>query len=257
MSQSSNDTQGVNDIIAALPLFKGVDPVLLRGMITSARMTEQDKGSLFLMQNQPISRFYILLDGWCAISKGNQNGQESILQILSQGDFLPEPDLSQAEVSPFNVQALTQVRLLMLPPSLVRSAMEHSPQFAKNMLFAIIRRTQELRDHIEQLTLRNAEERVGRFLLQMRPTKESNPCEIPLPFDKTMVASYLGIKPETLSRTLQLFKERGFEIQRHHVVAPSFASLCGFCDSTLADKCHHAHTEQCPNPDFKDAILGS
>lgn len=250
---SAAPAQSSINAITALPLFKGIEPELLRGLTNSARTTKQTKGDIFLHQNQPFTRFYIVLDGWCAISKGNQDGQESILQILSYGDFLPEPELSQKDLSPFNVQALTPVTLLMIPPTFLHNALQQSPTLMKNMLTAAAARMQDLRDHIEQLTLRSAEERVGRFLLQVRPQSPANGCEIELPFDKNFIASYLGIKPETLSRTLQLFKERGFEINRSHVTVPNFHSLCSFCDSTLANKCQHAHTDECPNPSYNEA----
>lgn len=239
-----------SEVIASLPLFKGIDSDLMRGFLTSARTAKQEKGSVFLVQNQPFNRFYMVLDGWCAVSKGNQDGQESILQILSHGDFLPEPELSQKDLSPFNVQALTPVTLLMVPPTFLRNALQQSPALMKNMLVAAASRMQDLRDHIEQLTLRTAEERVGRFLLQVRPALPADGCEIELPFDKNFIASYLGIKPETLSRALQHFRERGFEVNRNHITVPDFHSLCSFCDSTLANKCQHAHTDHCPNPSF-------
>ena len=201
-----------------------------------------------MSQNQPFTRFYIILDGWCAISKNNRDGQESILQILNQSEFLPEPELVSKDVCPFNVQSLTPVTLLMLPPNLVRNALQHSAAFMRNMLAASARRNQELRDHIEQLTLRSAEERVGRFMLQIRSQTNKRSLAVELPFDKLLIASYLGIKPETLSRTLQIFKERGFTVNRNHITAPDVEYLCNFCDSTLADQCKHAHTDECPNP---------
>lgn len=253
MSQPTFHASTSSDIIASLPLFAGMEPDLLRGLITSARISKQEKGEIFLLQNQPFSRFYVVLDGWCAISKGNKDGQESILQILTHGDFLPDPEMTEKNYSPFNVQALTPVSVLMLPPTIVRNALQHSTVLIKNMLLSSSRRTQELRDHIEQLTLRTAEERVGRFLLQMRLHEQVMTGEITLPFDKNFIASYLGIKPETLSRSLQIFKERGFVIQRNHVTAPDFEALCDFCDSTIADKCHQARTEDCPNPSFSPA----
>lgn len=250
MHQQTSAALASSDTISSLPLFAGMEKELLQGLIASARTVEQEKSAVFLVQNQPFTRFYIVLEGWCAVSKTNKDGQESILQILTRGDFLPEPELTQKDLSPFDVRALTHVSLVMLPPTIVRNALQHSPVFLKNMLEASVRRTQELRDHVEQLTLKTAEERVGRFLLQVRPDSPLDGCDITLPFDKNFIASYLGIKPETLSRALQSFKERGFVVDRHHIKAPHFESLCDFCDSTLADKCHHSHTDHCPNPAF-------
>ncbi|MDR3448928.1 MAG: Crp/Fnr family transcriptional regulator [Alphaproteobacteria bacterium] len=242
------------DALAALPLFQGVEPALLQGLLATARFVRHEKGAVFLAQDQPVTRFYVVVEGWCAAAKGNAEGQETILQIFRRGDFLPEPDRDAGdEPSPLNLLALTPCVLLMLPPSIVRNALDRSPAFAANMLAAAVRRSQELRDHIEQLTLRNAEQRIGRFLLQVRFGADQEGKDIVLPFDKSHIASYLGIKPETLSRTLQFFKENGFVVERNHLIIPDRQALCDYCDSTTMKICRFAHGEDCVHSSHGDA----
>ena len=155
--------------ILSLPLFQGVEAELLHELVASSRRTQHAKGTIFLAQGKPLTWFYIVLDGWCGASKCNPEGQDSILQIFRRGDFLPEPDHAvRMGTSPANLQALTTVYLLMLSPRAVRNALEQSADFMANMLTVSVRRSHELRDHIEQLTLHNAEQRMGSFLLQMR-----------------------------------------------------------------------------------------
>ena len=141
-----------HDAIIKLPLFQGMESDLLHGLIASSRAVEFDKGTVFLAQGQAITRFYIIMDGWCGASRGNVSGQEAILQIFQRGDFLPEADGTlQPDHSPLNLQTLTPVHLLMIAPNIVRNALEHSKAFASNMLAASIHRCNELRDHVEQL----------------------------------------------------------------------------------------------------------
>jgi len=240
--------------IISFPVFQGMEADLLHGVVASARRTRYDKGKVFLAQGQPVTRFYIVLEGWCGASKCSPEGQDSILQIFRRGDFLPEPDHAvHMGTSPVNLQALTAVWLLMLPPSIVRNALKRSGAFMANMLAVSIRRSHELRDHIEQLTLHNAEQRVGRFLLQMRFHTSVNGSDITLPFDKAFVAAYLGFKPETFSRTLQFFREKGFVIERNHLLLPDRQALCEYCNSFTSRSCRRAHTADCPNRARNDA----
>jgi len=234
-------------IFTSLPLFQGVDAKILDGFLAAGHYAQYDKGAIFLAQGQPITRFYVILEGWVGASKVNVEGQEAILQIFRSSDFLPEPDeIATMESSLINLQALTPVKLLVLPTAVVQNAMNISATFANNMLAASVRRGQDLRDHIEQLTLHSAEQRVGRFLLQMRFINISSTGEdIALPFDKALIASYLGIKPETLSRTLQLFKENGFVIERNHLIVPDRQALCDYCDQVTMRSCRFAHTDDC------------
>jgi len=246
-----------SDVFATLPLFEGVKPVVLRDLSNSARTVVVDKGATFLTQGHAINRFFVVLEGWCGASKGNAEGQEAILQIFRRGDFLPEPDrLTATEPSRMNLVALTSARVLTLTPEGVRRAMDQSPVFAANLLSASVQRGQELRDHIEQLTLHSAEQRVGRFLLQMRfHNVATDGDDIVLPFDKALIAAYLGIKPETLSRTLQFFKESGFVIERNHLVVPDRQALCDYCDQATMRSCRFAHTDDCLNSAHSDLAL--
>ena len=236
-----------NRELESMPLFQGMDDVLLHGLVASARLVSYEKGKVFLEQEQAISRFYVIMDGWCGATKTNSNGQESILQIFRRGDFLPEPKQIEAHtINSLNVQALTPIRLAMFAPSLIRNALENSKAFAANMLDAFNRRCNELRDHVEQLTLRTAEERVGRFVLDMRLAIDADSNDVTLPFDKSLIAEYLGIKPETLSRAFQYFKEKGFVIDRNQLHMPDRHALCSYCDSTAEQHCRFAKTDECP-----------
>lgn len=251
---TSSGSIPLSEAISSLALFHGMESDLLHGIIASARETHFEKGAVFLEQGQPITRFYIILEGWCGASKVNSEGQESILQIFQRGDFLPETDSDvYGKLSPLNLQALTHVRVVMLSPSLIRSSMMNSKPFMANLLLAFVRRSQELRDHIEHLTLLDAEQRVGRFLLQMRFNTDAAGKEIILPFDKSLIASYLGIKAETLSRTLQSFKEKGFVIERNHLQVPDRQALCDYCDQATAHACRFSHLPECPNPVVENA----
>ncbi|MFO1242058.1 MAG: helix-turn-helix domain-containing protein [Rickettsiales bacterium] len=70
-----------------------------------------------------------------------------------------------------------------------------------------------------------------------------------LPYDKSLIAGYLGMKPETFSRTLQSLKEQGIDIDKNQVSLPDVFALCDYCDMELTEKCSRAGTKECPNPD--------
>lgn len=241
---------------ASLPVFQGVEADVMRELMISAHAAHYQKGAIFLALGAPISRHYVMLEGWCGASKGNEEGQEAILQIFRRGDFLLEPGPSAfADISLMNLQALTPVQLLTLAPNAVRLALERSQVFTTNILAASIRRCQALRDHIEQLALHSAEQRVGRFLLQMRFNTSPEGNDIVLPFDKALIAAYLNIKPETLSRVFQAFRERGFIIDRSHLTVPSRQALCDYCDRLTMQSCPFANSGDCSNSANNVAVI--
>jgi CRP-like cAMP-binding protein len=238
----------IEEELQALPLFQEVEAEHLRLVADAAQLAHHEKGDVFLLQGQPLAHFYVVLDGWCGASKVNPDGQESILQIFRSGDFLTQPDCFSSPVALCgqNVMALTSARLLLVPPTIMRAVMAGSKVFTANLLSISMRQMQELRDHVEQLTLSSAERRVGRFLLQIKFSARGDRKELVLPFDKAQIAAYLGIKPETFSRTLQLLKERGFVIKRNRLQVPNRDALCSYCDVHAARSCCLGQTTSCP-----------
>lgn len=232
---------------AALRIFQGIEPEILRELMGSAHTAQFQKGAVFLAQGEPVSRNYIVLEGWCGASRGNPDGQESLLQLFHHGDLLLDPaPRGTSEICPFNLQALTPVRLLALAAGALRLAIERSHALAANLLTASLRAGQQMRDHIDQLTLHTAEQRVGRFLLQTLFGAGAESSDIVLPFDKALIAAYLNIKPETFSRMLQNFRKQGFVIERSHIKLPSRTALCAYCDKTLLRACPVALLRGCP-----------
>jgi CRP-like cAMP-binding protein len=243
------------DFIRTLPLFVGVNRETLHSLLGQARIVQHDKGHIFLMQGEPMPRLYIVLQGWVKLFKNTVDGQEAVLQILGQGETLLETAFANNTVCPASVQAIDKVKLLSIPSVIFREHLEEDRTLAINMLATTATQSQNHINQIEQLTLRTAAQRVGWFLLRLRlMLDQQQSLEITLPFDKALIASFLDIKPETFSRILQLFRDKGFDINRQTLTLPDHYALCEFCNYDLARKCHRAGAEGCVNSEFTGKI---
>ncbi len=237
------------DTIHALPLFAGLDPAALQDILRYARIVTHNKGAMIFLQGEQASRFYIILEGWVKIFKGNVDGQESILQVMKSGETLLETVIFSN--SPFLVtaQAVDNVKLLSIPATIVREKLQNNKELAINMLSTVAGRSQALISQFEQLTLKTVTQRVGWFLLKLFLENGERTKNLKLPYDKSLIAGYLGMKPETFSRTLQALKEQGIDIDKSNVSLPDVFALCDFCDMELAGKCSRAGTKECVNTD--------
>lgn len=240
------DVEGHYDLIRALPLFRGLSNDVLRDLLRSARILQQEKNAVFINQGETSGRFYIILEGWVKLYASTAEGNESILQILGRRECVAESDMFPITPSTVSAKTITKTKFLSLSSSILRDFIAQHKDLALNLLLLLSRRMQRVVGHFEQLTLHSAKERVGRFLLnQLLDTGIGGP-PIMLPFDKSLIAAYLGIKPETFSRILQNFRESGFVIDRQNIALPSPHALCGFCDYDTMQKCDLAGTPSCP-----------
>jgi len=240
------EIEGHFDIIRSLPLFRGVNNSVLRELLRSARLVHHDKNGVFLTQGDSAGRFYAILDGWVKLYKSAEGGEETVLQLLGKRENVMECDLVPLTPSPASAKAVTKIKLLSIPVKVLRDYIVQNRELTFNVLMASSRRAQRLIGHFEQLTLKSAHDRVGYFLLNVNLETGIGGPPFILPFEKSLIAAYLGIKPETFSRILQSFRDHGFVIERQQIALPEPYALCDFCDSETAQKCDLAGTESCP-----------
>ena len=238
------------DTIRALPLFFGLDEERLQDILKHARVISAHKGTIIFIQGEQASRFYIVLEGWVKLFKGNVSGQESILQMLTVGETLLETIIFNNLPFPVSAQAVDNVKLLSIPASVVREQLQNNKELAINMLSNVAGRSQALITQFEQLTLKTVPQRIGWFLLKLFLENGERKKNLKLPYDKSLIAGFLGMKPETFSRTLQQLKEQGIDINHKSVELLEVLALCNNCDMELATKCSRAGTKECPNPDL-------
>ena len=80
------------------------------------------------------------------------------------------------------------------------------------------------------LRLKTPIQRVGAFLLSLTPA-EQGPTVVTLPFRKSLVASRLGIEPESFSRVMSRLRSHGIDMVGMEVRIADVAVLRGLCGS--------------------------
>ncbi len=234
-------------LIRTLPIFSKLEEAEVLALLSHANVQEYEKGKLLFLQSEPLSRFYLLLSGWVKLFKGSDAGDEAVLQMLSAGDSVMEAAILLNIPSAASAQVVEKATLLSIPAPVVRQVLQDNNAFALNMLGNLSMRSQHLIQQIEHSRLRNASERVGWYLLKLGMKEaDGKPNAIRLPYDKSLIASYLDMTPETFSRTLKKFRTQGFRIENNTITQPHPKALCQYCDETLASACKHKDEPDCP-----------
>ena len=152
---------------------------------------------------------------------------------------------TSSNVAPLNARTVTPSQLLALSLPTLREQIIRHPVLAQNMLSLTSTRLQKAIAHFEQITLRDATQRVGWFLVNLHLETGLEGAPLKLPFEKAQIASFLNIKPETLSRVLRQFRKKGFIINKDEVILPHKQALCEFCNPEMALRCCRAETLDC------------
>jgi CRP-like cAMP-binding protein len=234
-------------VIQSLSVFSKLGDKDLAQLLKHADIRSYDKGKLLFMQGETLSRYYLILEGWVKLYKSTDAGDEAVLQMLSAGDSLMEAAVFLNIPSMVNAQVVQNAKLLSLPAPIIRQNIVDNKNLALNMIGGLSMRSHGLIRQIEQSRLKTATERVGWFLLKLGMEQSGGKgTAITLPYDKSTIASYLDMTPETFSRTLKRFKNRGFSIHNDKITKPDPKALCAFCDDSLAETCIFKDKKICP-----------
>lgn len=233
-------------LINALQIFADLSPKNLNSLLGYGQIREFNKGKILFLEGEHANRLYIILNGWVKIFKGTSAGDETILQMLSSGDSIMESAVFLNTSFPVSAQIAEDATLLSMPAPVIREQIKSNNELALNLLTSMSHRSQGLIRQIEDARLKSVDERIGWFLLRLLLVQGFNSRSVKLPYDKSLIASYLDMKRETFSRSLQRLKAKGFKIENDTITIPGLKSLCGFCDSDTEHLCPLHGTADCP-----------
>ncbi|MEG9884723.1 MAG: Crp/Fnr family transcriptional regulator [Hyphomicrobiales bacterium] len=239
---------GWDHLIRSLQPFRGLPRPDLRAVLRHARIRDFGKGKLLFVEGEPADRLHIVLRGWVKIFKGTVNGEETILHMLGSGEAVLESAVFLNVCFPAAGQVVKDATLLSIPAPCLREHIKNNNELAVNFLNVMSKRSRELIRQIENARAKTAHERLGWFLLKHLLAQGRMSCRVTLPYDKSLIASQLDMRRETLSRVLKRMKAQGFRIENHDVIIPGLRALCGFCDRDTANICALRGRPDCPNP---------
>lgn len=233
------------NLLKDIPIFKGVSNIILQNILSNSSFINFEKNKSIFIQNEPAHYVYIIMEGSVKIFQSNEEGEEMVLKMINIGDSFIEAITFVNKNYPASAQAAEDVLVLSIPAEILRNNITKDNFLAINILEISMKASQELINKIEQLTLRTATQRVGWFLLRLFVEREIPNKTIELPYDKSLIASYLNMKPETLSRTLKELKKQGLNIEHNTVSISDPFTLCDYCSIDITKDCNQSTHERC------------
>lgn len=154
------------------------------------------------------AHLFIVHRGRVKIYRLSESGKEQLIRILEPGDFMGETALFTESVTDHYAMAMEKTELCIMRRSDLQSFLMKYPAISLKILEEFGRRLERTEKLISSLTSEDVEKRIAEYLVEL--TKQSQYRTITLPMSKKDLASYLGTTPETVSRKLTEFQERGW-----------------------------------------------
>ena len=192
----------IADELRKIDLFTALEPDQLQVVIDSTRVVRLDHGERLFDHGQPARHFFRLRSGQLKLFRNSPSGGEKIIEIVQ-----PEETFAQAVMFmesrggyPVSAEAIEPSVLLGFDCNVMRGVLRESVDTCFRMLASLSYRLRQQVDEIEKITLHPAVSRLAGYLIEQAPSDVPPTSGIHLTAPKNVIASRLGIQPETFSR---------------------------------------------------------
>ncbi len=191
-------------------LFCGANPNAheLRALQNLATQVYFRSGKTIFAEGEPAECAFGLSQGVVRLYKLLPDGRRHVVAFALPGDFLGMP---LAGGHGFSADAIGEVTLCRFPRDGLTKFIQSSPSMMRLMVEFATRELDMARDQLLLLGNGSAEERVAMFLVgwRNRLARLSVFSEtVPLPMRRQDIADFLGLKLETISRTLAKLEQK-------------------------------------------------
>lgn len=211
----------IADELHTLSLFTALEPDQLQVVIDSTRVVRLDDGERLFYHGQRARYFYYLRTGQLKLFRSSPSGGEKIIEIVQPGETFAQAVMFMEPRSgyPVSAEAIEPSVLYGFDNEVMRGVLRESVDTCFRVLASLSVRLRQQVDEIEKLTLHPAVSRLAGYLVEQVPGSVPLSPEVHLPAPKNVIASRLGIQPETFSRVAsRLMKDGLIRVQGQDVV---------------------------------------
>ena len=189
-------------------IFNSLSDTDLAPLAASTRLQSLKAGSLLFRAGDASYAFFLVLSGSVRLYRLTPDGKEKIIEIIRAGETFAEAVAIMDKPFPVFATAIEKTELLAIPSDVFRTQLQQQQGLAFKMLASLSMRVHKFLNDIHTLSLSTAQQKVAGYLLAFLDEQDFDQ-PIQLPATKAMIASRLGLQPETFSRVLGKMKEQG------------------------------------------------
>lgn len=206
-----------------LPLFSTMDDVAFDRLAPVSYLQQFPAGVHLISEGDPADFLHVVVDGAVELYAAG-NGRETTVAIVQPVTAFILAAVLRDVVYLMSARTLKSSRILMIPAASIRDTMEADTAFCQAMIRELARGFRSMVKTVKNQKLRTAAERLANYLLVVHDQQGAS-GQITLPFEKRLLASYLGVTPENLSRAIKTLEASGVRNSRTKIEIHDPAAL--------------------------------
>jgi CRP-like cAMP-binding protein len=223
--------------------------MIWESVLPDLRYKQYPKNEAVLHHGDKASELWLILSGWVKLTRQTPDGKESVVGLCSDGDLFGEAALFRNANYPYFAEIISdKAELLAVPCEAILHMTTQDASLSASIMALLNERVAHARLQLEHMTTMSAAQRLGCFLLRLCRSQTKGRITLQIPVEKHVLATYLGMKPETLSRALQQLKGIHIETMGQAINVQSIEALkifvCNSCSESGSGGCEAESTQR-------------
>jgi CRP/FNR family transcriptional regulator, nitrogen oxide reductase regulator len=199
-------------LVAALPMFDGMEDSDLDAILKEAQSVRYPKGSSVFQQDDEAHSFFLLLHGHLRVMKVTPDGQQVVVRFVTAGEMFGIAMAMGRKTYPATAIAVVDSVALVWPAAAWPRLVAKHPSLAVNTIQTVGSRLQDAHTRVIEMSTEQVERRVAHALLrlvQQAGRKGENGIQIDFPISRQDIAEMTGTTLHTVSRILSAWEDQG------------------------------------------------
>lgn len=214
-------------------IFKRLPPSDIEYLLHKSTVRQMDRGASIYLQGEWAHSLFVILEGWVKTYRMTPCGNEAVVGICTKSDSIGVEAVMGDQNFQSGAEAVSTTRVVQIDAGLISNALKDDPILCRSLLSGAMESNRCLVRHVEQLKSHTGGQRIADFLLSLCEG-ETGDCTVILPYDKVLIAAWLGMKPESLSRAFRRLKNYGVTIRKDRATIESVERLAEYADEDPA-----------------------
>ncbi len=189
-------------------LFKGFDESFFKHIIPYIKIYSFPKGKEIVYQGEESSDLFIILDGKIRASIFDDEGNELVIDLFDEGDFVGELSLIDGKPRSASLIAESEVVVAVLERKHFIDILKKYPGLCLKLAENLVYRLRKADKFLESLAFLDVKERIINLFMNSAVEKDGDVYRIPkMPHRE--IAKRIGASRESVTKALKRFSDSG------------------------------------------------
>jgi len=210
------------DLLRSVALFARVSDAHLRSLAASASLRQVPARIVLFAEGDRLDSLHVVVKGAVELYSEHSGRRFTVAVVRATRPLALASVLVQR--NPLSARVLERSELLVVPAPSVAELLGRDPAFAGAVAQELAGECHEIIEDFRSHRLRTTTERVANWMLRCDEST-GRTGRFVIPYDKRVLASYLGMAPEHLSRSFSALASAGVVVSGRRIMFSDRAAL--------------------------------